>query len=553
MNLLWHIVGKDLRRHGVVVIAWSLMLVAKVALSAIVFSPAAGAAEWFESMQFAYGVAATVESVVSFLLAAALVLDDPLVGSQMFWATRPISGRRLLAAKVVAVLALLFLWPTTVWLPWWIWCGVEGRELFRAALGLWLMQGVIVAPAVVLATLVDRSARFLQVLVGLVVALLAFPLARGAGQFRPEPIAMTLADTRALLAGVALSAALGGVIWMQFTSRRRRRSWTILLAGFVAAIVIQFAWPWDFFRGRPAEPDLPETAPVTLALKAAGNPSGPTSRLTPGVRMTALTFEARNVPAELGLEGGWAELTIRWPDGPAIVRQVRFITASMPEIPVEALALGAPIWESDVETKDRRAKMREERAAKHPTPANEVSGRKLIALVPLPAEAVARWTKEAPSCRVDARLRFTRAKVRAEIPLAAGPTQRGDGLRLGVVALEEPPSPRPGEHAAALREVVVVAARPMLESRLAFAVVHRATGYRGGVDLQRGFESAIPPRVPFGRATVRYAPPTVWRDGAWTPAAGTEAGYSLIAASFEPAGWARRNIDEPAVSWRGPP
>src|SRR5438552_3079009 len=96
MSHVLHVFKKDLRRLRWVIIAWIAVVVARLILKT------AGAELSFDAMrrQFVVGNVSELllfsEILLLALIVSGLVHDEPLVGADAFWLTRPIGARTLL-------------------------------------------------------------------------------------------------------------------------------------------------------------------------------------------------------------------------------------------------------------------------------------------------------------------------------------------------------------------------------------------------------------------------------------------------------------------------
>lgn len=109
MALTWHILRKDLRRLRWLLLAW-LLLVALGPI-AMVYAPLAvvrdGTDTAIVTLLSMFGSMAT--ALLSVVITSVLVHDEPLVGSEAFWLTRPIPRTTLFASKAVLLLACIVL------------------------------------------------------------------------------------------------------------------------------------------------------------------------------------------------------------------------------------------------------------------------------------------------------------------------------------------------------------------------------------------------------------------------------------------------------------
>ena len=260
MNGLWHILRKDLRRLRWPLIAWILIVIARMVVAT------AGAAATFGDLglQMAMDNLAVLVTVSDRLMLALLVSwlvhDEPLVGVDAFWLTRPIDPRHLTAAKLM--FAAVFLVAAPVAGESIAVAGIAGgfHDAVRAAPGLALARTLWVLPLIALAVLTPSLMRFLLVVVGGMVtvaglfsafATLVFLTASDdAFDSASSPIQDPTGSIVA--SGLLLVTALG-VILYQYRHRRLGRAVVLGAAGLVASAAIDSAWPWRF--ARPAEPD----------------------------------------------------------------------------------------------------------------------------------------------------------------------------------------------------------------------------------------------------------------------------------------------------------
>jgi hypothetical protein len=247
MKLVWHIFKKDLRRLWLPLLLWGAVIVLQYF--------AWRTSRFGERLHFdLWGGKAIVILWVLHLLAAWLLVpqlihDDPLLGDAAGWRTRPISGARLLAAKLLGMALLLCLWPSLLTALWWIDCGFGFGETLRAvavnALGMAAFTGV----ALLLAVLTDSLARYLAwslvvvIALGLGALLLAagMPLRVGGGGASNGSIR----STRALLASGVVGLAVVLLVPLQFLRRNTGLARTLAGVAALVAILIVQGWPWS--------------------------------------------------------------------------------------------------------------------------------------------------------------------------------------------------------------------------------------------------------------------------------------------------------------------
>ena len=133
MNLIWHIIRKDLVRFRLVLLAWVLLLAGK-SLFAAVISGVFGQPSlyWLKLCELPnplFWVVFAAPGAIAYFLVAALVFEDAPAGRDPFWVTRPISGTQLLAAKFLFAVLMFVVGPLLAVLPWWLACGFGLTEI----------------------------------------------------------------------------------------------------------------------------------------------------------------------------------------------------------------------------------------------------------------------------------------------------------------------------------------------------------------------------------------------------------------------------------------
>jgi hypothetical protein len=250
MNLTWHIVKKDLRALKWPLLLWTMVIVAKLGVGVVMLTSIGSVnadwfANWFLRLDLLVKVLTALECV-SFVLVAAVIHEDLLVGTTAFWMTRPIAGARLLQAKILGIGLIFGVLPVLVTLPWWLGCGYGLREIAWAALQTIVVQAICVLLGLLWGVVTDGFARFL---LWTLVLLFAVPTISGviglqvAGlKVKPSPDLML---TRVWV-GIAIAVlAILTVTVHQFLTRRTWRS--VVMLGTAAGLIIAAGlwWPWD--------------------------------------------------------------------------------------------------------------------------------------------------------------------------------------------------------------------------------------------------------------------------------------------------------------------
>ena len=252
MKLVLHIVRKDFLRLRWWLGLWGLVLAAKFGLGFYLALGTPFPAIEDVSLR-AFGnwspfamILAAVDAIMTFLIAALLVQEDGLVESNAFWLTRPVSGRRLLAAKVTGAGAMLGLPLLVLGLPWWLTCGFGGGQIVVAATEALAVQTVIVVVGMTAGALMDVMSRVViwppMMAIGIASAL---AMASSAGS-QWLPVSRGMTATRVMVEIGVIVATMVAVLATQFLGRRVWRSHAVLGGGLFAAMAVAALWPWDW-------------------------------------------------------------------------------------------------------------------------------------------------------------------------------------------------------------------------------------------------------------------------------------------------------------------
>ncbi len=245
MNLTWHIVKKDLRALKWPLGLWMFAIVAKLGVGVMLLNAAGEeGSEWFQKMDLmAKGRAAG--EILSFLLVAALIQEDLMVGTTAFWMTRPISGGRLLRAKLLTIALVFLLGPVLVTLPWWLGCNYGADEIAWAAAETVAVHAIVVLAALLWAAVTDGLGRFLMwtlvtlAVTPMVTAILGYYVRRGNPGAVPE-----LMSTRLMVAMAIMAAGILTVLVHQYLTRHTWRSIAVIGATVALSILTLGFWPW---------------------------------------------------------------------------------------------------------------------------------------------------------------------------------------------------------------------------------------------------------------------------------------------------------------------
>lgn len=477
MRLIWHIVKKDIARERWALALWSLLFLMQIGLGVFLRHNDGLDADLISNGQTFNSVLVFLEFATAYILVARLVQADALTGSSMFWLTRPISGARLLAAKILGALLLFGVLPILLLLPWWIYCSFGLRDILWVALEVFGWQVLVIAAAFLVASLADDLGRVLlwtlllgMALFGWMVLWQSLFVTRLIGA---EGVAVPgVIYTRVLLGALILIVGSASLGVHQFVTRRLVRS-MILAVGCMGLIaLIGQTWRWDWSQSLLRWQQLPHafdagssvTKNVTLAMERA-DVSSIDRRKKKETAMVRLSWQVRGVPEELVV--GFTDViqTWTWPDGPVFTRQRGSFSQRFPADGLRKM-LSMPKVPEDPETsrwyQEKRDRMNERLAVSarevsfHSVPDlhSEMAGVvPLTSYAPFPLSVLARVQAQPPAFAATVKGMLTRPKIMAEWPLKESESRSGEALTFRLVRVQ---------HAAETAEVQVVTTEPSI-------------------------------------------------------------------------------------------
>ena len=539
MNLVWHIVKKDFTRLRLPLLLWTCVQLGQIAFSERMFSSASLDGEWFNG-QWALLVGLTfLELTVCYIMVAALVLEDPLVGTQMFWVTRPVSGGRLLAAKLVGAAVFFILWPVLVGLPWWLYCGFGLHDIGPAAVQTMELKAVIVVPVLMLAALTGQSSRFL---LWSLVACVAVPVGTGlVAYYLPKDLPKELITTKVMLACGVGFVSTCTVIWLQYRSRRLVRSIGVTVAGAVVAVLVGLFWSRDLTGLWPKDTSqLPGTEHITIRFGEAR------VQTKDDKAWVTLFFLARDLPVGLTILSGEAEVDFHWADGETLQRRGQLGPINPDFTARHLFNLSPP--RLDPASEQKRKEMHDDYERKmiergYPwAKAEPAEGVQLIFTADVPSALAAKFAAEPPACTLTMRLTTGQGKLLLEMPLKEGATMTANGVRVRLLKIETVAAPSP-DKPANQRVVTGIHSQPVDMKWVQFLLVDRTHGTvtMEGASLISVFPvSALPVRV--NRSVLRLNIPQLWRNDQWVNAPGWLEADTLAAVCYPPNGGFNRTL-----------
>lgn len=232
MNLVWHIIRKDLRRLASTYAGWA------VAGIYLIFYREMNIVQ--RSIWDNLGIVALFTFLaLTIALTAAIVQEDGLCGTNEFWRTRPITAGRLLTAKLILVLGSFMVIPLAF--------ALALRPGHGGELGAFGALTVYVLACAAVASCTKDLGQFLLVGVGcfMITPALGGILHKLAPTLELSKAATTeLAVTKIMLLHGVVGVAALGILLNQYLTRRTLMSRWSLAATVLAAALITGFWRW---------------------------------------------------------------------------------------------------------------------------------------------------------------------------------------------------------------------------------------------------------------------------------------------------------------------
>ncbi len=234
MNLVWHIIRKDLRRLASTYAGWA------IAGIYLIFYRELNIVQ--RSIWDNIGIVALFTFLaLGIALIAAIIQEDGLCGTNEFWRTRPIAAGRLLTAKMTLVLVSFALVPMAFALA--LRPGHGGEFAAIGALSIYVLALAAVASCT------KDLGQFLLVAVGCVMIAPALAgalagLAPVTGLSKPALVALTAAKVLVLHAVIGIAALT--ILLNQYTTRRAVLSRWLVAATVIVVALVGGLWRWPF-------------------------------------------------------------------------------------------------------------------------------------------------------------------------------------------------------------------------------------------------------------------------------------------------------------------
>ena len=246
------IFGKDLRRLRWLLIAWFALVCARTSVQTVGADIALGGFGPLIGITEVSALLALIDVLLLALLVSRLVHEEPLVGRDAFWITRPIAPGALMSAKLVFAAVFFVVVPVAGDVVVAATFGTHSRDVARVIPVAAFNQLVLVTLLMALAALTPSLARMVLATLGAVAALATLIVSSTLmALFVTEEVdeagSAVLPDpTPAVVGGVLAMLALLTVIVYQYRTRRLGRALTLAGIGVVLVAVVPARWPWSF-------------------------------------------------------------------------------------------------------------------------------------------------------------------------------------------------------------------------------------------------------------------------------------------------------------------
>lgn len=289
MNTTFHIFKKDLFSTRYLLALWALIVLAQIVLVGLAGSPADYSAPTDYMRQLIFSSLAVLLPVLQTILLIVLipfvVQAEPLVGTTAFWMTRPISSRRLLAAKSLYG-AILLVIPLFVQLIVLRANDATWSDLALATPQVLMAQGFLILGAALLSSVTRNFGYYavaaaLLVVVALVAGWIFFVFGIASEVSNSAMLSrirrLSLVNSITLASSAIGLVSYAGLIVFQYATRR---AGLVIILAFVATLLAassKYFWTWDFLRSRAAIASFAEKD-VQVRMQGAGMQAASSAR-----------------------------------------------------------------------------------------------------------------------------------------------------------------------------------------------------------------------------------------------------------------------------------
>lgn len=317
MRLLWQIIRKDLARLAVPMSLWVLFVVGTTVGFGLWQAPVSSEiGNWIEGVNGGGIAMVLLQSTVGTLLAAVLLLEDRPGATTAFWLTRPMSGTRMLVAKISGGVISVAVIPAMALALCWAGFGFSLRETMWAAGEHLVWQIMLVVPALAVMALGGGLGRFALVALATWLVVLFTVIAIDAPSVRFLLHPQWVSTRGATMIGVL---ALGSVLALITSYRRHRVLPSVVWGVTLTLLIVLRTATGETMTGDRVQPS-PELGGVRWERVSGEGGTQVVTLLTPGLDaagrwLAPLAAKVQATPAgktyELERASAWAEVAAR--------------------------------------------------------------------------------------------------------------------------------------------------------------------------------------------------------------------------------------------------
>lgn len=256
-GLIIHLFKKDVRRLRILLCLWFLLIIFECLLVGRGSTTAASdiVLTYFYSV-LGYLVP-MFELLLVLILVPLVIQDEPLVGTDAFWFTRPISRKMLLKTKALFALCLLILPPLIAQTVVLLSNHINPSDILLAIVQIFLKQTAWILTVSAIAVVTPNFARFALYFVGgfILMTLAAFLVqmlnlyysATALVELQTQGVG--LLNSRTLMTMIWSCAFGSFILVFQYLTRRTRTTWALIGTGIAGIFLLGNLWKIDFLSG----------------------------------------------------------------------------------------------------------------------------------------------------------------------------------------------------------------------------------------------------------------------------------------------------------------
>lgn len=280
MNMVWHLLWKDIRGLWIVVMLWLGWIVLQTTVEAWASSVIGRPVLWVT-----YQMVSLAGPMLQYLLLVVLIPlvihQDPTVDARAFWLTRPISRKTLLLSKI-GFMGLVVVLPVLLGEIMVLACnGIAGRDLLLAVPESLLIVLCRLSIIGVLATLTANFAYFAVagvsyfIAIGIISFLMSIFMTSFFAAFFHYAntiesfFSISMMRSREVVVSVATILVGGFVLCRQHLTRKTTASVVMAIMGALGIAALKSAWHLDFLKVQERASMVVSVNPDNVALSIA--------------------------------------------------------------------------------------------------------------------------------------------------------------------------------------------------------------------------------------------------------------------------------------------